>query len=148
MSNGLVRGGMTSQKDEFNELSFYTLGHPDMIYFIHQHCVDAFQAQTADQNTKPIGLIFSLIGLYLFIEKGYSGRQVQQVHIKLAKNKKTWPQLPLPTQRGTIDVSSVLRSEPGENRDQMIKEWCASVWSAYKDWHSVIATLAKTELAL
>lgn len=135
-------------QEEFNELSFYTLAHPDMVYFIHQHIVDAFQAQTANQDTKPIGLIFSLIGLYLFIEKGYSGRQVQLAHMKLAQNKKAWPQLPLPTQRGTINVSSVLKSEPGENRDQMIKEWCLSVWSAYKDWHSEIATLAKAELEL
>jgi hypothetical protein len=139
---------MTSQKDEFNELSFYTLGHPDTIYFIHQHCVDAFQAQTADKDTKPIGLVFSLIGLYLFIEKRRSGRQVQMAHMKLAQNKKKWPQLPLPTQRGAITVSNALRSEPGQERDQMIREWCASVWNAYGDWHSTIAALAKAELEL
>ncbi len=139
---------MTSQREEFNELSFYTLGHPDMIYFIHQHCVDAFQAQSADKDTKPIGLVFSLIGLYLFIEKGYSGRQVQKAHMKLAQNKKIWPQLPLPTRRGTITVSSVLKSEPGQERDRMISEWCTSVWNAYENWHSTIAALSKTELEL
>jgi hypothetical protein len=139
---------MTSQQDEFNELSFYTLAHPDMVYFIHQHIVDAFQAQTANQDTKPIGLIFSLLGLYLFLEKGYTGRQVQQAHMRLAQNKKAWPQLPLPAQRGAITVSSVLKSEPGPDRDQKIKEWCSSVWNAYADWHSTIAALAKTELSL
>ncbi|GHN01809.1 hypothetical protein WSM22_32980 [Cytophagales bacterium WSM2-2] len=56
-------------KDQFNELSYYTLGHHDTVYFIHQHIVDAFQAQTADNSTKPIGLTFSLVGLYLYLEK-------------------------------------------------------------------------------
>jgi hypothetical protein len=139
---------MASQKEEFNELSFYTLAHPDMIYFIHQHAVDAFQAQCADKSTKQIGLVFSLAGLYLFLEKGYTGRQVQQAHMRLAQNKKAWPQLGLPEQRGAITVSDVLKSEPGQARDQMIKAWCSSVWSAYKDWHNTIEALAKTELGV
>jgi hypothetical protein len=60
----------SSSQDQFHELSFYTLSHPDTVYFIHQHAVDAFAAQTADENTKPIKLTFGLIGLYLFLEKG------------------------------------------------------------------------------
>jgi hypothetical protein len=85
-----------TSEDQFNELSFYTLAHPNNIYFIHQHIVDAYQAQTADSNTKPIAITFSLAGLYLFLEKNYTGRQVQQAHMKLAQNKKVWPQFELP----------------------------------------------------
>ncbi len=136
------------KKEVFNELSFYTLGHPDMIYFIHQHIVDAFQAQTADETTKPIGLTFSLIGLYLYLKKNFTGRQVQQAHMKLAQNKKVWPQLELPKQRGTITVSSVLKTEPGQSRDLMIKEWCSSVWDAYKECHEDIKTLVRIELGV
>jgi hypothetical protein len=137
---------MISPKEEFNELSLYTLGHPDTLYFIHQHIVDAFQAQTADRSTKPIGLTFSLIGLYLYLEKMYTGRQVQQAHMKLAQHKKEWTMLALPVQRGTITVSDVLKSEPGPTRDLIIKEWCSAVWTAYVKWHEVIAALARTEL--
>lgn len=82
-----------SPQDQFNELSFYTLQHPDQVYFIHQHIVDAYQAQTADQNTKPIALTFSLVGLYLYLEKNYTGRQVQQAHMRMAQHKQTWPTL-------------------------------------------------------
>jgi hypothetical protein len=135
-------------KKEFEELSFYTLGHPDMAYFIHQHVVDAFQAQTADKNTKPISLTFSLIGLYLYMDKMYTGRQVQMAHMKLAQNKKAWPTLDLPQQRGTITVSDVLKVEPGLKRDLIIRDWCSSVWTAYKNCHDVIATLAKSELGV
>jgi hypothetical protein len=45
-----------SPQDQFHELSFDTLAHPDPVYFIYQHAGDAFAAQTADENTKPIKL--------------------------------------------------------------------------------------------
>jgi hypothetical protein len=139
---------MSAQREEFHELSFYTLAHPDKAYFIHQHIVDAFTAQTANDQTKPIGLVFALIGLYLFIEKGYTGRQVQLAHMKIAENKKAWPQHPLPASRGEITAAQVQNTSPGPGRDQMIKAWCTTVWDAYADWHPTIATLAKTELNL
>jgi Family of unknown function (DUF5946) len=138
----------SSPRKEFEELSYYTLAHSDMVYFIHQHVVDAFQAQTADKNTKPIGLIFSLIGLHLYLDKMYTGRQVQQAHMKLAQNKKVWTMLDLPEQRGTITVSDVMKVEAGKQRDMIIRDWCASVWTAYKNWHDIIANLAKSELGV
>jgi hypothetical protein len=55
--------------EQYNELSYYTLGHPDKKYFIHQHLVDAYTAQKADENTKPIAITFDLVGLYLYVEK-------------------------------------------------------------------------------
>ncbi len=132
-------------QDAFNELSYYTLAHPDKIYFIHQHIVDAWQAQTADPYTKPIGLIFSLAGLYLCVEKKYSGRQVQLVHMKMAQNKKEWPKIDLPDHRGSITVTDVLKTAPGDKRDLMIRDWCDSVWKAYRNCHETIAALVKKE---
>lgn len=130
----------------FHQLSFYTLSHPDPVYFIHQHAVDAFAAQTADENTKPIKITFGLIGLYLFLEKGYTGKAVQNAHVKLSQNKKVWPSLELPDHRGAVTVSEVLQAEAGEPRDLMIKKWCESVWAAYDNWHRAIAQLAKAEV--
>lgn len=136
----------SSLQHHFHKLSFYTLAHPDPVYFIHQHAVDAFAAQTADANTKPIKLTFGLIGLYLFLEKGYTGKQVQNAHVKLSQNKKAWLSLALPAHRGAITVSNVLQAEAGEPRDLMIRKWCESVWAAYENWHQAIAHLAQTEL--
>ena len=135
-------------EEAFHKLSFYTLAHPDMIYFIHQHIVDAYQAQTASATSKPIGLIFSLVGLYLYIEKGYTGRQVQQMHMKLAQNKKEWPEIKLPGKRGAITVSEVLKKQPGEERDKMIHNWCVSVWNAYSESHQTIEALVKAKLGI
>ena len=55
-------------QEKFYELSYYTLAHPDPA-FIHQHIVDAFIAQTADENSKPIAVAFALIGLHLYLDK-------------------------------------------------------------------------------
>ncbi|MFN7492994.1 MAG: DUF5946 family protein [Cyclobacteriaceae bacterium] len=134
-------------QDQFNELSYYTLAH-DRTYFIHQHAVDAFAAQTADENTKPIKITFALIGLYLFLERGFTGKQVQQAHVKMSQNKKLWPSLPLPIQRGEITVVHVLKASSGEPRDRLIREWCESVWKEYHSWHEAMADLAKTELGV
>ena len=75
-------------------------------------------------------ITFALAGLYLLIEKGYSGRRVQQMHMQMAENKKVWPTINLPKLRGEITISEVLASPPGEKRDEMIKKWCSSVWQA------------------
>jgi len=71
-----------------------------------------------------------------------------QAHMKLARNKKVWTMLDLPEQRGSITVSDVLRTEPGQAKDLIIREWCASVRDAYKNWHDVIGIPAMTELGV
>ena len=131
-----------SQQEKYNELAYYTLSHPDPA-FIHQHIVDAFAAQTADQNTKPIKVAFALIGLYLHVEKSYTGRRVQLAHMQLAKRRKQWPSFNLPENRGDITVSEVLEAAPGAERDEMIHKWCVSVWEVYKASHRQVADPAK-----
>lgn len=136
---------MKTPQDLFNELSYYTLAQ-DRSYFIHQHAVDAFAAQIADRNTKPIKITFALISLYLFLEREFTGKQVQQAHVKMSQNKRQWPSLPLPIQRGEITVENVLKASPGEPRDILIREWCESIWKEYHSWYQAIADLAKREL--
>lgn len=132
---------MEANKDLFYELTYYTLAHPDQIYFIHQHVVDAYTAQHADENTKPIGITFALAGLYLFLEKGYSGRQVQQAHVKMAQHKQAWPAFRFPKQKGKTTIQTVLAATPGDERDATIKKWCASVWQAYNENHDTVRAL-------
>lgn len=129
----------------FHELSFYTLAHPSPT-FIHQHSVDAFTAQTANETTKPIAITFALIGLYLFLDKNYTGRQVQLAHMKLAKNKKPWPKISLPKQGSTITVHDVMNTNAGNERDLMIKQWCEEVWKLYAESRSAIIKIVEEEL--
>jgi hypothetical protein len=135
------------QDDLYNQLAFYTLAHPHPS-FIHQHAVDACTAQNADNTTKPIALIFALIGLYLHLEKGYTGKQVQQAHMQMANRPKTWPKLPLPTERGNICIDDVVAAEPGLARDGMIERWCDSVWQTWFESRPVIVAIVQKLLGI
>jgi hypothetical protein len=129
---------MKTEQKLYNELAYYTLSLGDE-YFVHQHIVDAFGAQRADENTKPIGIAFALAGLYLYLEKNYTGRQVQLAHMKMAKRRKNWPKLELPRYRGDITVADVLKAAPGKEREEMIRKWCESIWNAYNESHDIVA---------
>jgi Family of unknown function (DUF5946) len=133
--------------DLYHELSCYTLAHPGPS-FIHQHIVDAYTAQRANETTKPIALVFALIGLYLHVEKTFTGRQVQRFHMELAKIRRQWVRPQLPKERGAITVRHVLAAAGGPSRDALIDSWCASVWEAWNESHGHIANLAKNELGI
>jgi hypothetical protein len=124
----------------YEELCCYTLTHGDPA-FIHQHVVDAFAAQCGGDSAKPIQLAFALIGLYLHVEKGFSGRAVQRVHGMLARHKRAWPAFDLPQDRGSTTARDVLGAPPGIERDQAIHKWCASVWAACRQCHAQVAAL-------
>ena len=132
---------MTAQ-EQYEELSFYTLSLQDED-FIHQHVVDAYAAQTANVDTKPITVFFSLAGLYLFVEKNYTGRQVQTAHLQMAKKPKEYPKIIFPESRGSVTVKNVLDAPPGNERDQVIRQWCVSVWKAFSDQHETIISLTE-----
>jgi hypothetical protein len=123
-----------------DELSAYTLlrGDPS---FIHQHVVDAFAAQHVTSRSRPIGVAFALIGLYLHLERGYTGREVQRAHMHLARTRRAWPAFDPPPERGAVTVIDVLNARPGVERDQAIEEWCSSVWQAWSASHDRVAAL-------
>ena len=132
---------MSQDDDLYSELDFYTLAHRDPA-FIHQVAVDAYTAQSANEATKPIALVFALVGLYLYLEKGYTGKQVQQAHMRLANKTKHWPRLPIPAERGEIRIEHVVNAPPGPDRDALIHRWCASVWRSWHESHLVIAAIS------
>ena len=131
--------------EQYHALCYYTLDHPDPS-FIHQYVVDAFAAQHADHDTKPITLAFALIGLYLHLERGYSGKAVQRAHMQLARRRKEWPTFNLPESRGALTVDDVMNVPPGVERNATIEKWCASVWDAYRESHDRVAALVQSAL--
>ena len=138
---------MLTPQEQFDELSFYTLAHGDP-RFLHQNAVDAFAAQHADETTKPIRIVFALVGLYLTLEHGYTGREVQRIHMQLGRRRKDWPRPQLPIQRGAITVADILKVAPGLARDAAIQAWCTAVWEPYKPNRQLIRGLLETELKL
>lgn len=135
---------MASATSSYHALCAYTLEHAlTDPAFIHQHVVDAQAAQNADAQTKPIGLTFALVGLYLHLERGFSGRQVQRAHMQLGKQKRAWPALALPADRGPMTAEDVMAAEAGSARDRAIDAWCASVWDAYRGHRAVVEALLR-----
>lgn len=90
-----------------NELSYYTLAHGDAA-FIHQHVVDAYGAQHIRGSASSIGAAFALAGLYLAIERRFTGRQVQKMHVLMARASKQWPRFDRASDVGPFTVADVL----------------------------------------
>lgn len=126
----------------YDELCYYTLSRGDSA-FVHQHVVDAWAAQNADESTKPIRLTFALVGLYLHVDKQFDGRQVQRAHTLLAQRKKRpWPTFSLPRKRGSMTAKDVMAAPEGNERDRAIRRWCIEVWDAFRESQNAVAELA------
>jgi hypothetical protein len=141
----------TKEREQLNELTAWTLGLRDGP-FIHQHVVDAWALQHADENSKPIAVAFALLGLYLHLEKGWSGREVQRAHMQLGQphgrgaGRKDWPKFPLPKTRGSVTVGDVMAA-PESERAKAIDRWCRSVWEAWSENHEAVRAWAAQELS-
>ena len=131
-----------TEEEAYHQLCAYTLEHARRDpSFIHQHVVDAYAAQHLSGSSKPIGAAFSLLGLYLHVERGYTGRQVQLEHMRLAQPKRIWPSFPLPGERGSLTCMDVLAEPEGPERDAAISAWCRSVWQAFAEAQPAVRSL-------
>jgi len=120
-------------RELYGALTAYNLERMDP-FFHHQLCVDAYGAQHAGESAKPITLAFALVGLYLAVERGYTGRQVQQAHMELARKAGKgfdWPRFEPPERPWAVTAAEVWKAEPGKARDQMIKAWAETVWQKW-----------------
>jgi len=126
----------------YGELSAYTLTHDDGT-FLHQGAVDAYTVQHVGDRVRPITGAFALMGLYLTFERGYTGRQVQIAHGRLAARTKEWPRFIPPPHAGAATVRDVVQTPDGAQRDQMLRQWGAAVWDAWRDDHARIEALVR-----
>jgi hypothetical protein len=117
----------------FSDLSCYTVSKRDA-EFIHQHAVDAYEAQHADGKTRNITIVFGLIGLYLAMKKGYTGKQVQRAHMQIARMRKDWPRLEPPARPASLTVLDVRKAPDGPEKDAMIHRWMAAVWESWAEY--------------
>jgi hypothetical protein len=128
-------------RDLMYEVTYYTLALSDP-FFLHQLAVDTYAAQHAGPGVKPISTAFALAGLYLVFERGFTGRQVQRVHMEMARHKQEWPRFDPPEMKAAMTVKDVLGVPDAEKTDA-IKEWGASVWETWKGEQDRIAALVK-----
>jgi hypothetical protein len=118
----------------YSDLMCYTVSKQDP-GFIHQHVVDSYAAQHAGGPTRPITIAFGLIGLYLALEKGYTGRQVQKAHMKIAKIQKDWPFPEPPHRHAGLTVIDVVLEATDNKKETSIRKWMESVWEIWEERH-------------
>lgn len=128
----------------YDELTAYTLSLRDET-FPHQFAVDAYAAQHAGNNVKPIALTFALVGLYLACERDYPGIKVQKAHMLLARTAKLWPQWKLPEARASLTVLDVLKA-PEQERIGMLREWGKAVWRVWGSEQAKVAAFVQERL--
>src|SRR2546427_3129707 len=131
-----------TERAAYDELCAYLLTHAGGT-FSHQHVVDAFAAQTADERTKTITLTFALVGLCLHVERHFTGREVQRAHQRIARRKREWPSFLLPRDRGSVTAADVLARAVGSERDDAIHAWCISVWGAFHESQPAVKELLR-----
>jgi len=66
--------------------------------------------------------------------------------MRLANHRKQWEQPTFPLERGAVVISDVVAAPAGEQRDALIREWCASVWSAWREDREQVIALVRSEL--
>jgi len=135
---------VVAQRDgeAYDELYVYAMGR-DPASFILQHVVDAHAAQTATPVSRAITLVFALVGLYLHVERGWSGKQVQQIHMRMGRQKREWPPVALPHDRSVMTAAGVLAKPAGAERDSAIDAWCRSVWESFHQSRETIIELLR-----
>jgi hypothetical protein len=129
----------------FHDLTCWTLVQQDG-RFIHQHAVDAYEAQHAGGRTRSITVVFGLIGLYLALEKGYTGRQVQLAHMKIGRTKWDWPPLEFPLHPAELTVMDVLAQETDQEKEEMLMRWVSSVWMSWEPRHRFVREITEKVL--
>lgn len=128
---------MVADDAALDELRAYTLGKGDAA-FIHQHVVDTYAVQTATDDDRPTRLAQALIGLYLHVEHGRTGREVQRIHKIIADRRPPWPRFTLAVDRGSMKVRDVVAEPPGDRRDSAIEAWATSTWQACREVHEAV----------
>ena len=138
------------EQHALNELTVWTLSLRDR-EFIHQHVVDAWALQHANETSRPITAPFALLGIYLHLEKSYTGKEVQFAHMILGQprgrgpGRKDWPHFALPKYRGKITVLDVM-AVPENERKHAIDAWCRSAWEACRDIQQQVRDWVRQEL--
>lgn len=89
------------------EVVAYVYDRPVQLGQWHQTCVDAYGAQHTGSGTPAITTAFALNGLYLVLERGFTGYQGRKAHGYLASTVHSWPRFTPPDSVGATTVFDV-----------------------------------------
>lgn len=131
------------------ELVGFELAHPTLVGRCHQLTVDAYGAQHAGEPTGRIRVAYSLVGLHLALDRGWSGDRVRAFHQGMGRPDVWWPPFSRPVAGGeplgTVTVADVVRAgaaaESVDGHADAIERWAADVWRAWAPQHGDVTAL-------
>lgn len=120
-----------------HEVLGFEFQHPVMLRY-HQLTVDAYGAQHAGGRAPQIRVAYSLAGLWLALEHGFSAEDVRAVHRRMGHPTAQWPAFPppVPPQRwlSVLDVAEAgVRQHSHAGHAHATEQWAESVWSTWLD---------------
>ncbi|MCB0826979.1 MAG: hypothetical protein KDC26_12390 [Armatimonadetes bacterium] len=120
--------------EPIHELWAYTLSLGDE-FFLHQVAVDAYALQHAFPDERPMKMAFALVGLCYVYEFGMTGKDAQNLHIRLTQKTSDWPDFQPIDICVSLNEGSCLEFEDEPNRNQAILDWGRAIWNSYQIHH-------------
>jgi hypothetical protein len=152
----LPDSGWTARGDGYNaspecravqgEVAGYTAAHIGLLENWHQMCVDAYLCQHVGPGTKAISICFGLNGLYMMLERGFTGLQARAAHGYQAENFTAWPRFEPPPDVGPLTAVDVALAGSPEEHVDLVRRWGRQVWDAWSHAHEEIAALTDGQL--
>lgn len=107
----------------YGEVVAYGYDHPKHLGRWHQTCVDAYRGQHVGPEAPQIAVAFALNGLYLVLERGFTGYEARKAHGYLASTVESWPRFTPPRSAGETTVLDIaLASTPVEHA-RLVQGW-------------------------
>ena len=131
----------------YGEVLGFELSHIVPLGRYHQLMVDTYGAQHAGQDARSIRVAYSLVGLFLALERGRDGLEVRRAHQRMGKPDPSWPPFDPPPDVGAITVLDVAeagaRGGSVAGHAEAMGRWAQAVWHAWSGLHREAAALAE-----
>lgn len=111
----------------------------------HRFTVDAYAVQHPGDNSRRAvqSVYVHLARLYLQLERGINGKQVNYFMKKMINYKTEYKWLSPPDFSGTLNINDVAKAKNLEEHKTLVYKWAESVWSAWEPHHIDIAAFAE-----
>ena len=113
------------------ELLGYEIEHSVELGYLHQLRIDAYGAQHVGPDQPPIGPVFALNGLYMFLERGSGNADVRTAHGIMANSYDDWPVLTPPATVGQLTAYAVLNAGSVRDVEAAMVRWGEQVWESW-----------------
>jgi hypothetical protein len=134
------------------EVAGFELENQVQLGRLHQLTVDAYGAQHAGGQGSGIRVAYSLVGLLLALERGFTGVQVRDLHQRMGKPAPGWPRFDPPPGAGWLTVEDVAiagrRAGSVQGHADTVGRWARSVWAAWAARHDDVRGLTDLVIRL